>query len=282
MYAMARTQDVCFICLLITGLSLCSAVQSGVENVTTAKATPVLRGTSRHISPTLSGTATKRLEAARGQARSLNQAALTGDWEGIRKQLLQAAGLKAQGETSHCFNDYNHVSAMTVVNENRDNEHDGKVTGMGVGNQLGDGIKKASLHDRAGFEKGGSWCTCAIGAGKEPPFDVAHHQFKSEVAFYLVWLKGSTEFALVTEEGKHLACGQAEGTLPPADQRKDNWDIFAPDGHEGKIAKAALECDAHSASLAASEKPGKSAGQRSSSLALLGMLACLGSFLLAR
>jgi len=248
--------------------------------MTTAKATTVLRGTSLHISPMLSGTATKRLEAARERARSLDPD-LTGDWEGIRKQLLKAAGLAAKDETSHCFNDFNHVSAMTVVQENRNNKHDGQVQGMAVGNQLGDGIASASLNDGKGFEKGGSWCTCAIGAGKEPPFDVAHHQFKSEVAFYLVWLKGSNQFALVTEEGEHLACGQAEGKLPSAEQRKDNWQIFTPDGHEGKIAKAALECDGRFASLAASQTPGKSAGQRSSSWTLLVGLACLGSVFVA-
>lgn len=34
---------------------------------------------------------------------------------------------------------------------------------------------------------GGSWSTCMIGANKSPPQDVAHLQFKSRVAFKLVW-----------------------------------------------------------------------------------------------
>ena len=34
---------------------------------------------------------------------------------------------------------------------------------------------------------GGSWSTCMIGSNKSPPQDVAHLQFKSRIAFKLVW-----------------------------------------------------------------------------------------------
>jgi len=196
-------------------------------------------GTS-NVSPSLPGTATQRLEAARDRARSLN-GKLTGDWEGIRKQLLYAAGLADVGETSHCFSDFNHVSATTMAQAQQENLHDGKVQGMAAGNQLGPVIKLASLREGKGFEKDGSWCTCALGAGKEPPFDVAHHQFKSEVAFYLVWKEGGGKFALVTEQGDNLACGEPTGKLPSKDARKLNWQIFTEEG-AGKIAQAALRC----------------------------------------
>lgn len=109
-----------------------------------------------------------------------------------------------------------------------------------VGNWLGQVIKLSSLHEGKGFEKDASWCTSAFGAGKEPPSDVAHHQFKSEVAFYLVWKNGGDQFALVTEQGENLASGEPTGTLPPARQRRANWQIFTEDG-VGKIAKAALQ-----------------------------------------
>lgn len=193
----------------------------------------------------LPGTAVERLFAARYRASSLD-GKLTGDWTDIRKKLLWAAGLAdipagREGATSHCFGDFNHVSATTMAGHVQDNEHDGEVKHMAKGNYLGAGIKLASLREGKGFEKDGSWCTCAIGAGKEPPFDIAHHQFQSEVAFYLVWYNGGDQFALVTEEGKRLACAQPSGDLPSADDREGNWHIFTEEG-EGKIAKAALEC----------------------------------------
>lgn len=34
---------------------------------------------------------------------------------------------------------------------------------------------------------GGSWSTCLIGCNQNPPQDVAHVQFKSRIAFKLVW-----------------------------------------------------------------------------------------------
>jgi len=236
-----------FSSFLVTGLYLCSALNSDGDSVSLstaeARLLSVFRGTSRHINPETSGvasedtsgTATKRLDAARVLARALN-GKLTGDWQEVRKKLLGAAGLKdIPDKTGHCFTDFNHVSATTMMSSNSHNEHDGAVKGMAVGNQLGPGIESASLHE-APFDDNGSWCTCAIGAGKNPPFDVAHHQFHSKVAFYLVWLNGGKEARLATEEGELLACGQPTGELPEEGARKDNWDNF---NQGGKIAEAA-------------------------------------------
>jgi len=295
---MAAGQYVLFGSLLVAGLFLCGAIHtspslasedtsgtaedshSGGDMTAKATANTGLRGTSQQKSPSLatedtSGTATARLEAARDRARSLGQ--LTGDWEGVRKQLLFAAGLAdIPGTTSHCFDDFNHVSATTMLDLTQDNKHDGGVKGMAIGNDLGSGIRSASLHDAKGFEENGSWCTCALGAGDEPPHDIAHHQFRSKVAFYLVWLNGGDKFALATEEGEKLACGQPTGDIPPEggvqEGRKGNWDIFTEKG-EGKIAKAALECG----SAGPATGP-KSAGQSGS---LLGLSALAASFVLA-
>jgi hypothetical protein len=251
--------------LLASGLSLCSSLHSDGDVMGKAATIAAFRGTSWHsTSRSLPGTAVERLSAARDRARSLS-GKLTGDWASIRKDLLWAAGLAAVQQTSHCFNDYNHVSATTMAEHVQANEHDGQVEGMERGNQLGPEIKSASLHDGEGFEKDGSWCTCALGAGKAPPFDVAHHQFQSEVAFYLLWVNGGDQFALATEEGETLACGQPKGQLPSAYERKKNWQIFTKFG-ESKLAKAALECG--------SANP--DSGAKSSSH--WGLLACLAFF----
>ena len=59
-----------------------------------------------------------------------------------------------------------------------DNENDGSVQGIAIGNQLGTGIRTASLPE---LGNGGSWSTCAIGCNKDPPQDVAHVQFRSRI-----------------------------------------------------------------------------------------------------
>lgn len=55
------------------------------------------------------------------------------------------------------------------------NLHDGQIRGIALGNHLGEGIVRASLPE---LGAGGSWCTCQMGAGEEPPRDVAHIQFR--------------------------------------------------------------------------------------------------------
>ena len=85
-----------------------------------------------------------------------------------------------------------------------DNENDGSVERIAIGNQLGDGIRKASLPE---LGSGGSWSTCAIGCNKDPPRDVAHIQFRSRVAFKLVWCPTDRydAFVVVDDDGKELA-----------------------------------------------------------------------------
>lgn len=65
-----------------------------------------------------------------------------------------------------------------------DNNNEGRVAGIAYNNRLGEGIRIASIEE---LGPGGSWSTCMIGCNKEPPQDVAHIQFKSRIAFKLVW-----------------------------------------------------------------------------------------------
>lgn len=65
-----------------------------------------------------------------------------------------------------------------------DNNNEGRVDGIAYNNRLGEGIRIASIEE---LGPGGSWSTCMIGCNKEPPQDVAHIQFKSRIAFKLVW-----------------------------------------------------------------------------------------------
>ena len=59
-----------------------------------------------------------------------------------------------------------------------DNENDGSVKMIAIGNQLGPGIRTASLPE---LGNGGSWSTCAIGCNQDPPRDVAHVQFRARI-----------------------------------------------------------------------------------------------------
>merc|ERR1719163_829605 len=91
------------------------------------------------------------------------------------------------------------------------NENDGSVRGIAIGNQLGHGIKAASLPE---LGPGGTWCTCAIGCNKSPPSDVAHVQFHSRIAFKLVWVPPAFhEFVLVADDGSRLATGRPGALL---------------------------------------------------------------------
>lgn len=77
---------------------------------------------------------------------------LTGEWSDVRRQVLWAGGLKdlanvlpGQGNTSHCFNDFNHCDLTAMLGSTQDNLHDGAVSGMASGNKLGPGIAVASM-----------------------------------------------------------------------------------------------------------------------------------------
>jgi hypothetical protein len=72
----------------------------------------------------------------------------------------------------------------TMRGDEADNNNEGRVAGIAYNNRLGEGIRIASIEE---LGPGGSWSTCMIGCNKEPPQDVAHIQFKSRIAFKLVW-----------------------------------------------------------------------------------------------
>ena len=194
------------------------------------------------------GTALTRMETCRARAASLTEAQLSGDWEDVRGLLLWAAGLRdlrdvppGQGNTGHCFNDFNHVDATTMTLDVSDNENRGAVRGIAFGNQLGPGIRVASDPEPG---PGGSWCTCCQGGAAEPPADVAHVQFRSRIAFKLVWVPGRdgafTRFVLVDDEGAELATGVPTGAIPNERERRFNYEVLKG----GRYAEAA---DARSA-----------------------------------
>ena len=84
------------------------------------------------------GTAEERLQTCKNRAKGLTEDELSRDWETlVRPKLLWAAGLRdvrnvapGKGYTGHCFNDFNHVDATTMLMHTADNEHDGSVRGM--------------------------------------------------------------------------------------------------------------------------------------------------------
>jgi len=177
------------------------------------------------------GTAVMRLNNVRARVATLSEEDLSLDWETVRKKLLWAGGLKdlpnaipGQGYTGHSFNDYNHVDLTTMNDQNSDNLNNGEVKQIAVGNFLGEGIRKASIPE---LGPGGSWSTCANGCHMDPPQDVAHIQFRSRIAFKLVWVPNENfdQFVLVDDDGKELARGSPTGILPPLRQRQMNYQI---------------------------------------------------------
>ena len=107
-----------------------------------------------------------------------------------------------------------------------DNENDGSVKQIAIGNNLGQGIRIASISE---LGPGGSWSTCANGCHIDPPQDVAHIQFRSRIAFKLVWAPGVNglfdSFVLVDDDGLELGRGSPKGRLPPLRQRQMNYQI---------------------------------------------------------
>ncbi|KAL7515599.1 hypothetical protein ACHAXN_013363 [Cyclotella atomus] len=181
------------------------------------------------------GTALQRLASVHQRISQLvaDNSLQNKPWTQVRRSLLWAGGLKdlpnaipGQGYTGHSFNDFNHVDLTTMNDDNSDNLHDGSVQGIAVGNKLGPGIKIASIPD---LGPGGSWSTCALGCHTNPPKDVAHVQFRSKIAFKLVWVPNDTfdTFVLVDDDGKLLAVGKPldDGSLPSRREREKNWSI---------------------------------------------------------
>ena len=175
------------------------------------------------------GTALERLKNVRARVASLSEEDLSQDWSETRRKLLWAGGLRdlpiavpGKGYTGHSFNDYNHVDLTTMTDNNSDNLNDGEVKQIAVGNFLGEGIRIASI---AELGSGGSWSTCAIGCNVEPPRDVAHIQFRSRIAFKLVWCptENFDRFVLVGDDGGLLAKGSPKGDLPAMRERVMNY-----------------------------------------------------------
>ncbi|EJK50891.1 hypothetical protein THAOC_29997 [Thalassiosira oceanica] len=159
------------------------------------------------------GTAVARLRAVQERVKIIDEdGSLNGRWEDVRRRILWAGGLRdlphsrpGQGYTGHSFNDWNHVDLTTMLDDTRDNENDGAVKGIAAGNRLGQGIRVASLPE---LGPGGSWSTCAMGCNKDPPSDVAHVQFRSRIAFKLVWVpnKDYDTFVLVDDAESPRLC----------------------------------------------------------------------------
>merc|ERR1740117_1039145 len=166
-------------------------------------------GMTLEVDPEYPGTAVARMRTAREREVSLSSAEMNGGWEAVRSRVLWAAGLRdikdaapGSGYTGHAFND-------------------GSVKGIAVGNQLGPGIEVASLPE---LGTGGSWSTCTNGCNLEPPQDVAHVQFRSRIAFKLVWVPPALEtFVLVDDAGDLLNSGTPTGRLPALSQRQQNF-----------------------------------------------------------
>lgn len=201
------------------------------------------------------GTAVQRLALVHKRVAQLvsDQSLQNKPWEEVRRSLLWAGGLKdlrnsipGQGYTGHSFNDFNHVDLTTMNDDDAENLNDGSVKGIAIGNRLGPGIKIASIPE---LGPGGSWSTCALGCHTDPPRDVAHIQFRSRIAFKLVWVPNEDfdTFVLVDDDGKLLAVGKPEndGTLPSRRERERNWSIV----QGGKYASVAREMAANSTSV---------------------------------
>jgi hypothetical protein len=175
------------------------------------------------------GTAVQRMNAARKRAKGLSPSDLSVGWEAVRRKILWAAGLRdlrnakpGEGYTGHAFNDWNHVDACTMIGDVVFEENEGRVEGMHYRNPLGNGIRLAS---DPSLGEGGTWSTCMQGCHHDPPQDVAHVQFKSRIAFKLVWIPPRfQQFALVDDDGELLAWGEPKnGNLPHINERKMNF-----------------------------------------------------------
>ena len=185
------------------------------------------------MDPEYPGTAVARMLNIRERVVGLKPSQLNGDWEEVRRNVLWAGGLKdlqsavpGEGYTGHSFNDYNHCDLCAMAGEEAHNENEGRVAGIHHTNRLGKGIQIASLTE---LGPGGSWSTCMIGCNKDPPADVAHVQFRSRIAFKLVWAKATNyqSFVLVDDAGKLLNVGTPTGMLPAERERVMNYKVVA-------------------------------------------------------
>ncbi|CAK0827606.1 unnamed protein product [Prorocentrum cordatum] len=202
-------------------------------------------GLALEVDPEYPGTAVQRLRNIQDRVRSLSRGDLDGDWEEVRRKLLWAGGLRdlpdaqpGRGYTGHAFNDHNHCDLTAMLGDVSHNENDGSVDQIAVGNLLGPGIEVASLPE---LGPGGSWSTCTNGCHTDPPRDVAHVQFRSRIAFKLVWCPPDFEsFVLVDDAGGLLARGRPGGALPQEGLRAANYALVRGSKY-AKEAEAAVE-----------------------------------------
>lgn len=202
------------------------------------------------------GTAVERMNSARNRVREIaDELKQGGDWEDLRRKILWAGGLRdlpnaipGQGYTGHSFNDFNHVDLTCMLDSVSANENEGQVAGIAYGNQLGPGIRTASLPE---LGPGGSWSTCMMGCKHEPPRDVAHLQFRSRIAFKLVWVPTSSfdRFVLVDDDGDLLAEGRPTGG-PPLRERQRNYQMVAGSKYATAADALATELSASGAQAA--------------------------------
>ena len=174
------------------------------------------------------GTSEKRLKTIHNNISLLTINDLNGRWNYIREKLLFAGGLKNEYRTSHIFNDYNHCDLTPIKKDFFENENKGKVENINKKNYLGNVINECSINNNHNFtDNDGSWGTCMIGCGKNPPQDVAHIQFQSKIAFKLIWLPPEYDkFALVDDDGKIIKTGENfDKNFPNKYERQMNFEI---------------------------------------------------------
>mmetsp|Transcript_12946 Transcript_12946/g.31175 ORF Transcript_12946/g.31175 Transcript_12946/m.31175 type:complete len:251 (-) Transcript_12946:76-828(-) len=216
----------------------CTANSTAPERALTPTPEPQL-----DYDPEYPGTSLPRLRAIHERVKTLTPADLSQEWETVRRKLLWAGGLKdlngarpGEGYTGHAFNDYNHCDLTPMIGDVQDEANaNGAVREISRRNLLGPGIRVASLPE---LGPGGSWSTCTNGAGQDPPNDVAHVQFRSRIAFKLVWspVADYSTFVLVDDYGALLAKGAPKGRLPDYQQRKMNYQVV-------RGSKYAVEAD---------------------------------------
>ena len=183
------------------------------------------------------------------------QQELNQSWEEVRKLLLEASGLRdvddtnriGTGYTGHCFNDHNHCDATAMLLDVGDSLNSGQVhRSIARGNPLGDGIRAASIPlgrtpEEASRDDGGTWCTCMNGCNAETPSDVAHMQFRSMIAFKLVWCPPNYEsFVIVDDDGTLLTGGTPVDDLPHIRYRQGNFALVAGSKYATEAERYAL------------------------------------------
>ncbi|KAH8054209.1 hypothetical protein JL722_8940 [Aureococcus anophagefferens] len=171
--AMAPLLRVCCALGVASALELASprrrAVFTSGAAAATTRALPALGD-----EPAYAGTAEERRQAVFDRIKTLGIRGFAEPWPKTRRNMLWAGGLKDEPRTRGAFSDYNHCDLVCMLPSVFDESNaDGAVKGISTSNALGEAIRGASL---AELGAGGSWATCMLGCGSEPPRDVAHRK----------------------------------------------------------------------------------------------------------